>query len=498
MTLLTVSIVAGTLFALLILCNGEDVHIETGLGPVVGIKKDDAMVSVFYNIPFAKPPLGNLRFAKPVPYGNWTGTLNAATPGKRCMQVAYFQSFEISEDCLQLNIYVPNSVNISSTVRTPVMVFIHGGGFTAGGADMFDSSELSRQGGVIVVTIQYRLGIFGFFSLGNEEASGNYGLWDQMLALKWVNQNIGSFGGNAGAVTVFGQSAGGISASFLSLIPENKNVFHRVIVQSGNFFVSNSTQASYGIGELLGCSNNIGTTAFVGCLRNKDPNTILTTSSTYTFTGASPSDLSAGLPFAPNVDGELLKRTPESLLNDFSSEEYKFYSSLDFMTGTMKTDGNIFLLTLSESIQNALGINLTAGVSTEEFCNTLIPAIINVPFDNNTLISKRLCEEYRVPNNVSEQSRQMLQFVTDYFFAHPAYGSLRAHSSQNLVSNTYQYVFELEAGWSSLLQRPPVWYIGPGHADDLFYLFPSIHLTDLQKNVSSSVKKYWTNFAKSG
>lgn len=168
------------------------------------------------------------------------------------------------------------------------------------------------------------------------------------------------------------------------------------------------------------------------------------------------------------------------------------------MTGTMKTDGNIFLLTLSESIQNALGINLTAGVSTEEFCNTLIPAIINVPFDNNTLISKRLCEEYRVPNNVSEQSRQMLQFVTDYFFAHPAFGSLRAHSSQNLVSNTYQYVFELEAGWSSLLQRPPVWYIGPGHADDLFYLFPSIHLTDLQKNVSSSVIKYWTNFAKSG
>lgn len=494
MSLLTVFIAAGTLFAPRILCNGEDVHIETRLGPMVGIKKNDAMVSVFYNIPFAKPPLGSLRFAKPVPYGNWTGTLNATTPGKRCMQVAYLESFEMSEDCLQLNIYVPNSVNISSTVQTPVMVFIHGGGFTGGGADLYDSSELSRQGGVIIVTIQYRLGIFGFFSLGNEEASGNYGLWDQMLALKWVNQNIGSFGGNAGAVTVFGQSAGGISSLFLSLIPENKNVFHRVIVQSGNLLVSNSTQASYDIGELLGCSNNIGASAFVGCLRNKDPNTILTTSSTYTFTGSSTS----GLLFAPNVDGELLKRTPESLLNDFSSEEYKFFSSLDFMTGTIKTDGNIFLLTFSESIQNALGINLTAGVSTEEFCNTLVPAILNVPYKNNTLVFKRLCEEYRVQNNVSEQSRQMLQFVTDYFFAYPAFGGLRAHSSQNLVSNTYQYVFELEAAWSLLLQRPPVWYIGPGHGDEMFYLFPNINLTDVQKNVSASIIKYWTNFAKSG
>lgn len=491
MSLLTVFIAAGTLFAPLILCNGEDVHIETRLGPMIGIKKNDAMVSVFYNIPFAKPPLGSLRFAKPVPYGNWTGTLNATTPGKRCMQVAFFESFEMSEDCLQLNIYVPNSVNISSTVQTPVMVFIHGGGFTGGGADLYDSSELSRQGGVIIVTIQYRLGIFGFFSLGNEEASGNYGLWDQMLALKWVNQNIGSFGGNAGAVTVFGQSAGGVSSFFLSLIPENKNVFHRVIVQSGNLLVSNSTQASYDIGELLGCSNNIGTSTFVACLRNKDPNTILTTSSTYRFTGA-------GLPFTPNVDGELLKKTPESLLNDFSSEEYKFFSSLDFMTGTIKTDGNIFLVSLSESIQNALGINLTAGVSTEEFCNTLVPAILNVPYKNNTLVSKRLCEEYRVQNNVSEQSRQMLQFVTDYTFAYPAFGGLRAHSSQNLASNTYQYVFELEAERSRLLQRPPVWYIGPGHGDEMFYLFPNIHLTDVQKNVSASIIKYWTNFAKSG
>lgn len=92
----------------------------------------------------------------------------------------------------------------------------------------------------------------------------------------------------------------------------------------------------------------------------------------------------------------------------------------------------------------------------------------------------------------------MLQFVTDYFFAYPAFGGLRAHSSQNLVSNTYQYVFELEAAWSLLLQRPPVWYIGPGHGDEMFYLFPNIYLTDVQKNVSASIIKYWTNFAKSG
>ncbi|XP_061179317.1 uncharacterized protein LOC133187934 [Saccostrea echinata] len=404
---------------------------------------------------------------------------------------------ETSEDCLYLNVFVPNNVSVSA--KKPVMVWIHGGGFVGGSAHLYDSSVLALQGDVIVVTIQYRLGVFGFFSLGEMEALGNYGLWDQMLALEWVHQNIDSFGGDSSSVTIFGESAGAASVSLLALIPQNKNRFHRVIAQSGTmaapWAITNATEASYAIGELMGCSKALLTSEFVNCMRNSDANTLLYRSLGYIY--RKKEVISFVSEIGPVIDEELIKAPPTYLMKNFSTEEYKFFSSLDFMTGTVKSDGNVILVTMTESFQKQHQFNLTTGITSDQFCNIFIPSISVDFFRNNSFVSKEICNEYQVKNNVSEQSRQMVDLFTDVFFTYPAFESIQSHSQSNVQSNTFHYVFELD-GPSLTLVSPPPWYIGPGHADELIYQFPFYDLSGKQESFASTLLKYWTNFAKSG
>jgi carboxylesterase type B len=481
------------------------ITISTKLGLITGnINYPDSnypkKVFTFYNIPFAKPPVGVLRFAKPIPYGRWTGNRNATVLGNQCMQptdsLLQIPGVETSEDCLILNIYVPN--NISTSTKKPVMVWIHGGGFTTGSTHIYDSRHLALHGNVIVVTIQYRLGIFGFFSLGTTEALGNYGLWDQMLALEWVHQNIDSFGGDPTSVTIFGESAGGASVSLLSLIPRNKNRFHRVIAQSGTtspWTMTNNTEASYEIGERVGCSKSQDPLAFMNCLRNSDANTLLKHFTEYIYKGLS--EFVYVVEFGPVIDGELINKAPSILLKNFSSEEYKFFSSLDFMAGTMKSDGIVQVYAMFEPIQKRFGFNVTAGIASEEFCNILVPSLVNVFFQNNSLASRKICDEYQVKNNVSEQSRQIVDMYTEFFYAYPAYESLHSHSQDNVYANTFQFVFEFD-GKSLLFPSPPSWYIGPGHGDDVNYFFHVFPFSEKERKLSSDVMTYWTNFAKYG
>lgn len=138
---------------------------------------------------------------------------------------------ECSEDCLHLNIYVPGDV--SRDRRLSVMLFIHGGGFVIGSAGEYNGQRLAAQGDVIVVTINYRLGLFGFLNLLDPIANGNYGLWDQMAAIRWVYENIEAFGGNPDSVTIFGESAGGMCVHHQTLIPANIGMFQRAISMSG-------------------------------------------------------------------------------------------------------------------------------------------------------------------------------------------------------------------------------------------------------------------------
>src|SRR5579863_3960339 len=226
-------------------------HIATGAvrGSMQG------SIAVFKGIPFAAPPVGDLRWKPPAPPAPWKGERDATQPGSACMQspgglgpfmkpiaAAYGANYEIrpitsSEDCLYLNVWVPQQ---PANAPMPVMVWLHGGSNTAGSGAQptYDATSLASRG-VVVVTVNYRLGVFGFFSHpaltaeSPHHSSGNYGLLDQLAALQWVQDNIAQFGGDRGNVTVFGESAGSIDAAALVTSPLAAHLFRRAILESG-------------------------------------------------------------------------------------------------------------------------------------------------------------------------------------------------------------------------------------------------------------------------
>ncbi|MEM6703454.1 MAG: carboxylesterase family protein [Acidobacteriota bacterium] len=219
-------------------------------GYVAGMRADtNTQVSAFMGIPFAAPPVGDLRWKPPQPVVPWEGTTyEAVIPGPTCMQAPYPEGSvywrpaeETSEDCLYLNVWTPAN---SADETLPVMVWIHGGALTrgSGSLDVYDGTNLAATQDVVVVTVNYRLNVFGYFShpaLSAESengASGNYGVLDQVAALQWVQNNIGSFGGDPGNVTIFGESAGSWSVNTLVASPLADGLFHKAIGQSGGAF----------------------------------------------------------------------------------------------------------------------------------------------------------------------------------------------------------------------------------------------------------------------
>src|SRR6476646_10548416 len=221
------------------------VHVANGV--LEGVISADDKVRTFKGIPYAAPPVGPLRWKEPQPAAPWEGVRQASEYGARCMQGPIYADMVFhdngpSEDCLYLNLWMPAH---PATTRLPVMVWIYGGGFAAGATSepRQDGGNLSKQG-VMVVSMNYRLGIFGFFShpeLSKEsghEASGNYGLLDQVAALRWVHDNIAVFGGDPENVTIFGQSAGSSSVSALVASPLAKGLIQRAIGESGSVFNS--------------------------------------------------------------------------------------------------------------------------------------------------------------------------------------------------------------------------------------------------------------------
>jgi para-nitrobenzyl esterase len=240
------------LLALPFVISAPMVHVVNGdlAGKVQG------GASVFEGIPFAAPPVSDLRWRPPQPVANWTGIRDATNAGSPCMQSTYgvdsflaplaaeygvyyvMEQVKPSEDCLYLNVFAPSGAR-----RLPVMVWLHGGSNRAGSGsgDGYDGASLASHG-VIVVTMNYRLGVMGFFAHPEltaespHHSSGNYGLLDQIAGLKWVRQNIEQFGGDPGNVTMFGESAGSVDATTLMASPLVKGLFHRVIAESGPAF----------------------------------------------------------------------------------------------------------------------------------------------------------------------------------------------------------------------------------------------------------------------
>jgi para-nitrobenzyl esterase len=225
-------------------------------GEVIGYAHPERAAHVWKGIPFAKPPVGALRWRAPLPPEAWEGVREATVAGNECVQLDMTDPSEIAgdEDCLVLDVYAPRlepDAVPTGDERKPVMVWIHGGGNSIGSSAVYDASRIAVEGDVIVIPIQYRLGILGWLSHPSlrasaqtpEDASGNFGTLDTIRALEWVRDNAAAFGGDPQNVTVFGESAGAIDVFALLLSPRAKGLFHRAISQSGMLLATEVAQA---------------------------------------------------------------------------------------------------------------------------------------------------------------------------------------------------------------------------------------------------------------
>lgn len=266
-------------------CSPTPVHTDVSQGKLKGYLKDD--VEYYLGVPYAKPPVGDLRWRPPAPADNWQGTLEAQDNSTPCVQFSPVGGGLMgNENCLYLNIWSPAE---KPAAPLPVMVWLHGGGFIVGQNSYFpdEGARLAQRQNVVVVAPNYRLGIFGFLahdSLTAEDpahhSSGNYGIMDQTAALRWVRDNIEAFGGDPGNVTIFGQSAGGISVCAQLISPAASGLFHQAINQSGPCGTPMATPAAVNhLGEevqnALGCADAADVP---DCMRASDTEIVANTS----------------------------------------------------------------------------------------------------------------------------------------------------------------------------------------------------------------------------
>lgn len=486
--------------------------VETPSGRIEGFQTESesgVLVNEFRGIRYGKAPVGALRFRKPIPVKKWANTYDATKFGSACPQMAMdfmpgFIKPDMSEDCLFLNVYVPNQINRNK--KLAVMVWIHGGALVFGFGHEYYGDRIAAQGDVIVVTINYRLGVFGFFALDHPAARGNYGLWDQKLALQWVHDNIASFGGDPDSVTLFGESAGGWSVNVQSMIPSNKGLFKRAIMQSGAFdfgrtFPLSSNQLkrySNMLSENTKCPKD-DLYQLTDCLRTKSIAELL----------------DAAVPVPPNpdeveltsnnaavVDGELITDNPLVQLQDKNSDVSKFFSSIDLIGGVTSNEGSILYMMSTPAFEEHYGYNISEGMPSKFACEAVITPYVRTYLGNNVEAKRKICELCSTPGSTAEQGRKATQCFATLLIVSPVVRMLEAH--RKLRGKTWQYKFSKKSP-VPYGGPPPSWFEGSGHADELPYLFsgqnvinPTIKLNDEEKELSEKFIQYWTSFATFG
>ncbi len=312
-------------------------RVETVFGTVQGVR--EGALEVFRGIPYARPPVGELRLRAPRPPEPWAGVRDAARFGPWAPQNVPASPLTgdapgaQDEDCLTLNIWTPGV----DDGRRPVMVWIHGGGFTggSGASALYGGGPLAERGDVVVLTVNYRLGILGFLAhpeLADEEAGGargNWGLLDQVAALGWVRDDIAAFGGDPGNVTIFGESAGGMSVSDLLVMPSARGLFHRAISQSGPPSGMTMARAEEHAAKLL-AELGLGTPSQ---LRSVPLEALLEAQGSVLSSRAG-----AGLVLVPVVDGASMPVAPLEAFVDGSAER------VPFMVGTNRDEAKLFMV----------------------------------------------------------------------------------------------------------------------------------------------------------
>ncbi|GAN76087.1 carboxylesterase/lipase family protein [Acidisphaera rubrifaciens] len=319
-------------------------QVQTASGPVVGQTVDG--IARFLGIPYAAPPVGERRLRPPAPPVAWTAPRIADHYGSACPQLPRIGPGSTDEDCLFLNVWAPVGAK-----DLPVMVFIHGGSFNAGdGGDTtrnpngpgprYGGTDLARQGHAVVVTLNYRLGTLGFLAAPALDAenrahtSGNYGLLDQVAALHWVQDNIARFGGDPRRVTVFGESAGGISVLYLLAMPRAGGLFQRAIVESAN----DGTAPPLATAE----AHDKPVVAAIGCDKDDD-------AATADCLRAAPVSafLAHGGPL-PTIDGHVIPNAPRAAFNA------GFFNHVPVLIGTNADEGTYFATVAEKSVGRAL------------------------------------------------------------------------------------------------------------------------------------------------
>ncbi|MFZ0745142.1 MAG: carboxylesterase/lipase family protein [Terracidiphilus sp.] len=462
-------VLAVAVFGLSGLAHADSLTVKTGQGKVQGKTINDGKVRAFLGIPYAAPPVGDLRWKAPQPPAMWKGKRDATQYGSRCAtdresDDMVFEDPGPREDCLFLNVYTPATASNKS--KLPVMFWIHGGGYTSGA-----SSEPRHNGdflplkGVILVTINYRLGVFGFLvtdDLAKEAngSAGNYALMDMVSALRWVNANIKNFGGDPNNVTIFGESAGSFAVSTLMASPMAQGLFQKAIGESGAAFPSALTLG----GETVAESAKVDG-AWVDSLGVK----------TLAELRALPTDkiLEAvkqkGTPrFAPDIDGTFLT---EPVPDTYAAGKQ---AHVPLLAGWNADEGSFVAMRGMTAAQWKDMADQRFKDRAEEFLKLY-------------------------PDDTDAQAlRSAIDFGSDSFIAFGTWKWLEAQRKTG-DSPVYRYHFELAA--------PPSKF-HPGsfafHSDDIEYVFgtlatrPGAVWRPEDWKLSDEMMSYWTNFAKTG
>ena len=493
------------------------VIVHTKVGEILGTVKNVSFdghryqVKEFLGIPYAEPPVGDRRFRKSVPRAPFTSPYTAFKYGSPCLQIFY--RGPQSEDCLFLNVFAPVNT-IGGLSPLPVMIWIHGGGFVTGSSTLYPSDNLSVFGEVIVVTLNYRLAHLGF--LWTDEGVGNFGLWDQHLAIKWVADNIAQFGGDVSRVTIFGESAGSTSVVYQSLYPGNKHLFQRAIAQSGSITSTwgytslNTAKATFSkFAEEMRCSGNHS--VIMTCLRNKTKDEIASSVVKITFLNYTN--------IVPTFDNEFVTQHPRQMIskaNNMNSSLEMFYS-LDFMIGATSMDGAEYLPEY-KIIMNISNIE-NLKVPRDFYESYLIPRALSMVLKDGSNITETMQKatifeytNWKNPNDDIARNLMLIKLMSDASLFSPSVAAVIMHSEHS-YANTYLYKFSTRSDCH--LYEYPSWMDKPTnaqHTDDLVFVFgfseeyigvlrsAGIPCNYTKENVETAkvVMTMWTNFAKSG
>lgn len=429
----------------------------------------------FLGIPYAQPPVGDLRWRAPRPVEPWSGVHTASDFGNRCVQTASwdpgYENPSHTEDCLDLNVYVPEgAVGTVGSAQRPVMVWLHGGGLTAGAGEDIVPDTFARQTGAVVVTANYRLGAMGFLATSGldrearDRVSGNFGMLDQQAALRWVRANIGRFGGDSGRVTIAGESAGGRSVCTQMASPTSKGLFHAGIVQSGAYAdcAARTHKEAVAQGadfmEKLGCAS-------VACVRGKPAKEVL----------AAQADFDWG----PVVGGDFLPVQPfEAYANGAAAR-------VPVLNGANQDEGRMFAFAQFDNN----GTPLTA----EQY-----PQVVRAVFGAEQ--GERVLRRYPLSDHASPTLAYAAAYG-DYLFACPA---LRLDDVLAARGPVYAYEFadRTSPPFASLRNLGTDFDFGATHVNEVQYLFKHFGLKSPlnaeQRVLSRQMIQYWGSFIRNG